>query len=658
MGNNESDKLTKGVNLESFSSPYSPNFIINKSEFKGKSLKYLLQEHLNTEIGFNNQIDYNKDIIIHKCSSLNYSLFLNTKKDKVINTSIPSISTEAEEQKNKETKENKENEGYKEKIKFKINSISITTKNEIKKKEKNDKKIISKIIIEDDISKTKTTIFTTTSSLQKDINNMYEFKDIIGKGAFGKVRTGFRKKEFSPHKIYAIKSIYKKHLSKKDINNLEKEIDILSSLDHPNISRFYEAFHDEHNFNIVMELCRGKLLSKFLKSNGGFLDEKRSRIIIMKILHAINYCHSLGIVHCDLKPDNIIFELPKEEVEDLDNNDIDDEYHNLNISDLKIVDFGLSSRIKKNQKLKHAVGTPYFICPEMIRGEYDEKCDIWSIGVILYYMLSGKYPFNSEDNYEIFQKIETEQPSFWELNVSEDAIDFIGRCLRKNPKLRPSAKECLFHPWLEPIFTCIRSNSFLSENLITNFATYTKCPQLKKLILKYLISNMGHIELSPYKSAFYAFDFKNEGIVTVKDIKKIFDVYSLKITNSQIKKIMSICNEPNKRYLTYTEFILCCINIGDILTPEKLINAFFFFDMDNNLVIDSTDLKNVLLRCGKSVINEKDIDKILLEATKERDNKIGIEEFIKMYKDDIDVDEYINAINILLENNADIGNFL
>ena len=120
----------------------------------------------------------------------------------------------------------------------------------------------------------------------------------------------------------------------------------------------------------------------------------------------------------------------------------------------------------------------------------------------------------------------------------------------------------------------------------------------------------------------------------------------------------SICNEPNKRYLTYTEFILCCINIGDILTPEKLINAFFFFDMDNNLVIDSTDLKNVLLRCGKSVINEKDIDKILLEATKEKDNKIGIEEFIKMYKDDIDVDEYINAINILLENNKDIRNFL
>ena len=100
-----------------------------------------------------------------------------------------------------------------------------------------------------------------------------------------------------------------------------------------------------------MELCRGKLLSKFLKSNGGYLDEKTSRIIIMKILHAVNYCHSFGIVHCDLKPDNIIFEIPKEEAEDSDNEN-NYENNNQNFLDLKIVDFGLSSRIKKKSKIK------------------------------------------------------------------------------------------------------------------------------------------------------------------------------------------------------------------------------------------------------------------------------------------------------------------
>ena len=638
MGNSESDKLTEIVNLQSFSSPYSPQFVINKLEFKGKSIKQLMKEHLNSETNLNKDINNNN--LIQKSSTLNYSLFHKNKNEKIVDISIPSVSTEDEEIKKEE------------KIRFKINPITISTKKEISEKEKLDKKIISKIIIEDDTNKTKTTIYTTTSSLQKDINNIYNFKEIIGKGAFGIVRTGYRKKELSPHRIYAIKSIYKKNLKKRDINNLEREIDILSSLDHPNISRFYEAFHDKNHFNIVMELCRGKSLSNFLKSNGGHLDEQKSRIIIMKILHAVNYCHSLGIVHCDLKPENIIFEIPKEETEDSDEN------NNLNFLDIKIVDFGLSSRIKKNQKLNNTVGTPYFIAPETLKGEYDEKCDIWSIGVILYYMLIGKFPFFSEENYEIFQKIEKEEPNYYNLKVSENAKDFLKKCLIKDPKLRPSAKECLSHKWLDPIFTCIRSNSFLNENIILNFSTYNKCPQLKKLILKYLISNMGHIELSPYKSAFYAFDLKNQGIITDKDIKKIFEIYNINIKESQIKRIMTICDEPIKNYLTYTEFILCCINIGDILTPEKLLNAFFFFDMDNNMIIDSTDLKNVLLRCGKNVINKKDIDKILLEATKEMDNKISIKEFIMMYKDDIDVDEYINTINNLMENNEDIKCFL
>ena len=616
MGNNESDKLTKIVNLESFSSPYSPKFILNKVDFKGKSLKQLIQEHLNP-------------------LSINSKNLPEKIDNKILNISFPSLSTEDEE--NKPLENNINNN-----IEFKINPITISTKEKIIKKEKKEKKIINKIIIEDDTNKTKTTIFTTPSSLQKDINNIYNFKEIIGKGAFGIVRTGYRKKEFPPHRIYAIKSIYKKNLKKREIKNLEKEIDILSSLDHPNISRFYEAFHDENNFNIVMELCRGKLLSNYLKINKGHLDEKRCRIIIMKILHAVNYCHSLGIVHCDLKPDNIIFETENND----DINDIN------NYFDIKIVDFGLSSRIKKNQKLNNTVGTPYFIAPEMLKGEYDEKCDIWSIGVILYYMISGKFPFFDDDNFKIFQRIENEEPNFSELklSLSENGLNFLKKCLTKNPKLRPSAKECLFHKWLDPIFINIINNSFLSESLNINFSNYNKCSQFKKLILKYLISNMGHLELSPYKSAFYAFDLKNEGIITIDNIKNIFENYKLKISDSQIKKILTISDEPNKKFLTYTEFILCCINIGDILTPEKLLNAFFFFDMDNNNIIDSNDLKNVLLRCGKFVINIKDIDKIILEATKEIDNKIGIKDFIMMYKDDIDVEEYINAINNLMEN--------
>ena len=645
MGNAESDELTKQVNLQSFSSPYSPQFFINKNDFKGKSIKQVMKEYLNS-----NKIENPKDNEIQTINNKNLNEINmnisekkeikqdnkgnNSQKDMMkISSIIPSLSTLDEEIKS-----------------ININSISasISTKNEIKKRESK----INKIVIEDENNNTQTTIFTTTSSLQKDINNLYKFKEVIGKGTFGIVRTGYRVKEISPHKIYAIKSIDKTKISQKDIDNLEKEIDIISSLDHPNIARFYETFHDERYFHIVTELCRGKELSKLLKQKGGKINEKECRIIIMKILHAINYCHSHGIVHCDLKPDNIIFESPNEEDEN-ENDNI------LNLLDLKLLDFGLSSRIKKNEKLNNTVGTRYFIAPETIRGEYDEKCDVWSIGVILYYILSGKFPFTGNSkNMEIFEKIQKVEPLYNKNifnGISPNAIDFIKKCLIKNPNERFNAKECLSHPWLEPIFKHIHSEVFLKDNLILNFSSYHKCPQLKKLILKYLISTMGHTELGPYKSAFYAFDFKNQGIVTKKDIKKIFNLYNVDISDAQIKNIMSICDDPSKSFLTYSEFICCCINIGEFLTPEKLINTFLFFDMDNNLLIDSNDLKNTLLRCGRDVINHKEIEKILLEATKESDNKININQFINLYKEEIDVKEYVNSIDDILKNNKEFN---
>ena len=150
-----------------------------------------------------------------------------------------------------------------------------------------------------------------------------------------------------------------------DIREIYKfKVDIISSLDHPNIIKFYETYNDKFYFHIVMELCRGKdLLYRIYKNK---MDEKNICLIIMKILHSISYCHSKGIIHRDLKPENIIFETP-----DLD-------------SDIKIIDFGLSKKIQNNEKLHSILGTPYYVAPEVLNKEYNEKCDLWSIGIITY----------------------------------------------------------------------------------------------------------------------------------------------------------------------------------------------------------------------------------------------------------------------------------
>ena len=229
-------------------------------------------------------------------------------------------------------------------------------------------------------------------SLLQDIRKIYKFRDNLGGGHFGKVRLGYRRNE-KPPPFYAIKSISKRNLTDKDLEDLIKEVDIISCLDHPNIIKFYETYHDKFYFHIVMELCKGKEVFDRIVEDGR-IKEKKVCMVIMKVLHAISCCHSRGVTHRDLKPENILFET------------LDSE------SEIKLIDFGLSRKVFNDEKMHTILGTPYYVAPEVLQGEYDEKCDIWSIGALTYIMLCGDPPFKGNSNHEIFNKILREDVKF------------------------------------------------------------------------------------------------------------------------------------------------------------------------------------------------------------------------------------------------------
>ena len=149
-----------------------------------------------------------------------------------------------------------------------------------------------------------------------------------------------------------------------------KEINILSTLDHPNVIKTYEYFIDNRFIYIVTEYLSGGELFDKIKQETSF-SEDDSRKIFKEILEGVNYLHSKNIVHRDLKPENIMYEGKI----------------------LKIVDFGSSKQIDNKNKMKNFHGTSYYIAPEILKGEYNEKCDVWSCGVILYILLSGRPPF-------------------------------------------------------------------------------------------------------------------------------------------------------------------------------------------------------------------------------------------------------------------------
>ena len=435
------------------------------------------------------------------------------------------------------------------------------------------------------------------ASLLKDIRKEYRFKNQLGGGHFGTVRRGYRISEKNKKmKFFAIKSIPMKNLSC-NINDFIKEVDIISTLDHPNIIKFYETFHDDYFFHIVMELCKGKEIIHQM-GNYGFIEEKKVTYIIFKVLLAIAHCHNRGVTHRDLKPENILFDSMKKDAE------------------IKILDFGLSRKYDKEQKMHSILGTPYYVAPEVLKGEYDEKCDIWSIGAMTYLMLCGEPPFNGNSNNEIFKKIVKENIKFKSLlwkNISNNAKDFVKICLSKNSNKRPSAQEALNHIWFSNVKNEIHNNKNIKKEILLNIKDFNINYEFKQMVLKYLINNkLSYEEKKVFKDAFYALDFNHNGFIIESDLKKAFDLFNINIDEKQINHLFNILPENKNLGLGFIEFIMAGIDKKSIFTEENLEDAFNYFDINKTGDIEFDNLNSALLRMGKKYINSNDVNSIIL----------------------------------------------
>ena len=262
----------------------------------------------------------------------------------------------------------------------------------------------------------------------------YEMLDDLGEGIFGSVKLGVEKKT---KERVAIKIIKKKKAKPSDIELVRTEIDIMKLCHHPNVVHLLDHFENADYIFIVMEYIRGGRLTDYMKEKKFHFSEKRAAEIIYEIAIGVKYLHKYGIIHRDLKPDNIML------------TESNDKGH------IKIMDFGLSKILGKKEKTSDGFGTLTFVSPEvLIRKPYNKEIDIWSIGVILYLILSGDLPFDDEEDDE--QKIaksivynEVEFPSKKFGNKSKEVIELIKRCLTKEPKDRIKIDEIIKSDWIQ-----------------------------------------------------------------------------------------------------------------------------------------------------------------------------------------------------------------
>eukprot|EP00602_Paraphysomonas_sp_CaronLab_P003591 CAMPEP_0185029222 /NCGR_PEP_ID=MMETSP1103-20130426/15385_1 /TAXON_ID=36769 /ORGANISM="Paraphysomonas bandaiensis, Strain Caron Lab Isolate" /LENGTH=511 /DNA_ID=CAMNT_0027563885 /DNA_START=164 /DNA_END=1699 /DNA_ORIENTATION=- len=276
---------------------------------------------------------------------------------------------------------------------------------------------------------------------------MYDVIEVLGEGAFSIVQLATSK--LTGQKV-AVKCISKFDIPESEKENLNSEIEISNSLDHPYIVRYLDAFEDDDFLYVVLEyLPGGELFDRIVAKTS--YSEDNARDCVRVICTGLNYIHSNGIVHRDIKPENLLLTSC--------NND----------SDLKIGDFGLAARVS-GATLVNPCGTPGYAAPEIVSGQpYGIEVDMWALGVVAYCLIGGYPPFAPEDDGDLgslFASIRSGVFSFDEEywgEVSNEAKNFICRLLCVDVSRRMSAEDALKHPWL-----MLDSSHLVGRNLTAN----------------------------------------------------------------------------------------------------------------------------------------------------------------------------------------------
>jgi calcium-dependent protein kinase len=329
---------------------------------------------------------------------------------------------------------------------------------------------------------------------------------------------------------------------------------------------------------MVEEYCSGGDLYDYIKKQKYF-SEKKAAHITSQLISSINHLHKKKIVHRDLKPENIVFIETFNEGEVL----------------IKLIDFGTSIYLK-NEFLTQELGTIYYIAPEVFKNHYNEKADIWSIGIILYTMLCGHPPYRGSKEEDIKRKILAGKLDFPKKDfdkVSQEAMDFIIQLLDYNPVKRPTAEQAMQNPWM---IKCLFSgeDNKLDNNVAQNLMKFQSAVSLQKASLAFIANQLGQYEdIQQIKDEFDKIDTNKDGILSKEELiecKNPLNVlgfnklYPFDEAQTKVNEIIAEIDFNNDGTISFSEFMTVTMQKEKLLSEEMLKKAFYMFDLVRSLL--------------------------------------------------------------------------
>ena len=524
----------------------------------------------------------------------------------------------------KKEKEEKEGENENEKKEISDN-VEKTTLEPNKKFQRRDNRSISLI----EKKKMGSQIFKDELKLRVQLNALIEenkclptkkYKVIqkLGDGAYGTV---YLATNLMTKQKVAMKKIDKVKDNEIDDMEIKNEIDILRKLDHPNIVKIIEFYSASKAYYIITDYCSCGELYNQIKFQ---YNEYQLSVLFYQVFSGLYYLHSKNIVHRDLKLENIL--ISEMEL---------DKKTNKKYFWIKIIDFGTAKIFEKNKNEKTVIGSSYYIAPEVLQKNYNEKCDTWSAGVILYMLIVGRAPFDGKNDDEIIDNIKKGKFNDKHkklLNASSEVQDLVKNLLKVNVKKRFSASDALKHPWFKKFnakaiyFNIDKEQIIIYLNRLRKYQINSKFQQM---VLAFITHNIPDSkETKDSLKIFRMFDTDDDGKLTMDELYKgLINYFDENIIKNEINDIFLLLDGGNRGFIEYEEFLRATIDQKTLLSEENLVYAFNFFDKGNKGKLSVDKIKKFFV---DDKVSEDVFKSIFNEIDSNEDGEIDFGEFKDM----------------------------